>query len=92
MVSMEFSEWPGAWERQVLRRHEHPYFFAGNQAPTRTELIQAQQLDQSELAQLESELAHLVSRCNEITESAGIEVIKEIKACLLYTSPSPRDS
>lgn len=79
MVTLEFSEWPGAWERHVMRRARFPLFFLDGQPPTQRELAQAQLLDQTELTQLESELAQLVARCSDITETADIEVIREIK-------------
>ncbi len=82
MVAMEFSDWPGAWERHIIRRHRFPLFFIDNPPPTATELAQAILLDKTELTQLETELAHLVSRCTEITESADLQVIQEIKSDL----------
>lgn len=82
MTAMEFSEWPGAWERHIIRRHEFPMFFLDQAAPGMRELAQAQLLDKSELAQLETELAQLVSRCTEISESADIDVIRAIKTDL----------
>lgn len=79
MVALEFSEWPGAWERHVIRRSRFPLFFLDSQPPTPKDLAQAQLLDKTELTQLESELAQLVSRCSSITENAEIEIIREIK-------------
>ena len=54
MVAMEFSEWPGAWERHIIRRYKFPLFFLDSQPPTPGELAQATLLDQSELTQLET--------------------------------------
>jgi hypothetical protein len=82
MVALEFSEWPGAWERQVIRRARCPQFFLHSSPPTTQELAQAQLLDQSELTQLESELAGLVSRCTGLTETADIGAIQTIKTDL----------
>ncbi|MEM7257743.1 MAG: hypothetical protein AAF404_10180, partial [Pseudomonadota bacterium] len=82
MAAMEFSEWPGAWERHIIRRQEFPMFFIDSASPTLRELAHAQLLDKSELAQLETELAQLVSRCSEITESADINAIRDIKTDL----------
>lgn len=79
MEAMEFSEWPGAWERHIIRRARFPEFFTDRQPPTQRELAQAQLLDKSELAQLESDLAQLVGRCSEITETADLDAIRDIK-------------
>lgn len=80
MEAMEFSEYPGAWERHIIRRARYPDYFTYSQPPTQRELAQAQLLDKSDLTQLETDLAQLVGRCNEITETADVDTIREIKA------------
>jgi len=82
MEAIEFSEWPGAWERHLIRRTRFPLYFPDQKAPTLTDLAQAQLLDKTELTQLETELALLVTRCHEITESSDLGIIQEIKTDL----------
>ena len=79
MPNLEFSEWPGAWERHVIRKTDFPHLFANTKSPLQKDLVQAQQLDKQELAQLELELAELLEQCSTITETTNIEHVSKIK-------------
>lgn len=79
MPNLEFSEWPGAWERHIVRKTNFPLLFTDKSPPVLRDLEQAQLLDQQELAQLELELAGLLEKCSTITESSDIAHITRIK-------------
>lgn len=79
MSNAEFSEWPGAWERQVIRQHSYPHFFFHTAPPSSADLSVAQQLDQQELTQLNEHLAELVGRCTGLAEDSSAASITKIK-------------
>lgn len=79
MSAMEFSEWPGAWERHVIRKTRHPHFFFRRQPPAEADLLQAQSRDQQELTQLNQHLAALAVQCTGLTEDSSSETITTIK-------------
>ena len=82
MPHLEFSEWPGAWERHVIRKTDFPRLFVDKNPPVTRDLEHAQLLDQQELSQLELELAQLLEKCTTITETSEIEHVTKIKADL----------
>ncbi len=82
MPNLEFSEWPGAWERHVIRKTDFPLLFSDRKPPVTKDLEQAQLLDKQELAQLELELAELLEQCSTITETTNIEHVCKIKSDL----------
>jgi len=74
-----FSKWPGAWERHLIRRHRHPYFFVNKKAPTELELQTAQAKDQQELAEFHLSLQSLITRCTELDDKSSVATITAIK-------------
>lgn len=74
-----FSQWPGAWERHLIRRHSHPHFFGQLPPLTENQLQHAQQLDQQELAAFHLSLQSLIERCTELNEKSSVETITRIK-------------
>lgn len=79
MSTSEFSDWPGAWERHVIRKSRHPYLFSIHEAPAQSELIQAQLRDQQELTEFNLQLAEVVARCSAMTEDTTANDITAIK-------------
>lgn len=79
MSVIEYTEWPGAWERHVIRRIKHPHFFNRKQPPTQADLLRAQSRDQQELTQLNQHLAALATQCTGLTEDSSAELIGSIK-------------
>ncbi len=79
MSNAEYSEWPGAWERQVIRQLTYPHFFFRKAPPSPADLNKAQQLDQQELTQLNEHLAELVGRCTGLAEDSSATTIAKIK-------------
>jgi len=74
-----FSEWPGAWERHLIRRHNYPHFFRSNSAPTELDIQNAQTLDQQELASFHLSLQVLITRCTALDEQSSVETITDVK-------------
>lgn len=79
MSAIEFSEWPGAWERHVIRKTRHPHFFFRREPPSQADLLHAQSRDQQELTQLNEHLAALAVQCTALTEDSSSESIAAIK-------------
>ncbi len=79
MTDIEFSEWPGAWERHVIRKAKNPQLFFRRLPPTEADLLKAQSRDQQELTQLNQHLATLAVQCTELTEESNAETIAAIK-------------
>jgi len=78
MQDYPFTEWPGAWERQLIRAVRNPKFF-NNQIPSEQQLREAQLRDQQELSQFNLDLGRLATECTQITEETGIDDINRIK-------------
>lgn len=74
-----FSQWPGAWERHLIRRHTHPHFFGKLPPLTENQLQREQQRDQQELANFHLRLQSLIERCTELNEKSSVETITTIK-------------
>jgi len=78
-MKYSFSKWPGAWERQLIRRHEHAHYFAPLSPPSPLEVAEAQNRDQQELARFHLSLESLITRCTELTEDSNTATITAIK-------------
>ncbi len=79
MSQAVYSEWPGAWERHVVRKARNPHFFNQLHPPTQQELTQAQQRDQLELAQFNQHLAELAVQCTELADDTSAKQINTVK-------------
>ena len=79
MPEKEFSEWPGAWERQIIRKSRFPQFFTDKEPPAPAALADAQQRDQQELNQLNQQLAALATRCGALADNSDVDTIAKIK-------------
>ncbi len=85
MVNDSFSKWPGAWERHLIRRYQHPHFFESCKPPSAQDISEAQSRDQQELGQFHLSLQSLIRRCTDLTtetSAASITAIKkELDSC-----------
>ncbi len=74
-----FSNWPGAWERHLIRRYKHPHFFSSCTPPSAQDITEAQSRDQQELGQFHLSLKALISRCTDLNTETSIATITAIK-------------
>ena len=79
MSALIFSEWPGAWERHIIRKARHSHFFGDNKSPSAEQLAQAQQRDQLELAQFNQHIGELALECTSLGEESSPSLITSIK-------------
>lgn len=79
MSALIFSEWPGAWERHIIRKARHSHFFGDNKSPSLEQLAQAQQRDQLELAQFNQHIGELALECTSLGEQSSPSLITTIK-------------
>lgn len=79
MSALIFSEWPGAWERHVVRKARHGHFFVGNNSSLAEELNQAKQRDQLELTQFNQHIGELALQCASLGEESSTALITGIK-------------
>ncbi len=84
-MTFSFSKWPGAWERQLIRRHDNPQYFIGTKPPNALDITDAQTRDQIELIEFNKSLESLIHRSMSLPEDACAESIssvkKELDAC-----------
>ncbi len=79
MSALKFSEWPGAWERHIIRKARHSHFFGDNKTSLAEQLAQAQQRDQLELAQFNQHIGELALQCTSLGEESSPTLITGIK-------------
>jgi len=79
MSALIFSEWPGAWERHIIRKARHSHFFGNNKIPLAEQLTEAQQRDQLELAQFNQYIGELALECTNLGEQSSPTLITAIK-------------
>ena len=85
MMKHSFSQWPGAWERHLIRRYNNSQFFGGAKLPSAEDVLEAQARDQQELAQFHRSLQSLIEKCTQLTNETSAEQIaalkKELDSC-----------
>lgn len=79
MSTLIFSEWPGAWERHIIRKSRNSHFFGANDTPLEEQLAQAQQRDQLELTQFNQHIGELALQCTNLGEQSSPTLITGIK-------------
>jgi hypothetical protein len=79
MSALIFSEWPGAWERHVIRKARHSHFFGSDDTPLAEQLAQAKNRDQLELAQFNQHIGELAIQCTNLGDESSRELITGIK-------------
>jgi len=79
MSTLIFSEWPGAWERHIIRKARHSHFFGNKNTSLAEPLAQAQQRDQLELAQFNQHIGELALQCTNLGEQSSPTLITGIK-------------
>ncbi len=79
MSTLAFSEWPGAWERHIIRQAKNPGFFYPKKPPVQQDLLEAQQRDQQELTQFNQHLAQLAIDCANLADDSTAKQIAAIK-------------
>lgn len=79
MSALIFSEWPGAWERHIIRKARHSHFFGSNESTLAEQLAQAKNRDQLELAQFNQHIGELALQCTNLGDQSSRELITGIK-------------
>lgn len=79
MSTLIFSEWPGAWERHIIRKARHSHFFGSSDVSLAEQLAQAKNRDQLELAQFNQHIGELAVQCTSLGDQSGRELISGIK-------------
>ena len=79
MSTLIFSEWPGAWERHIIRKARHGHFFGDNKISLAVQLTQAKQRDQLELAQFNQHIGELALECTSLGEQSSRAMITGVK-------------
>jgi len=79
MSALIFSEWPGAWERHIIRKARHSHFFGDNKIPLTEQLAEAQQRDQLELKQFNQHIGELALQCTSLGAESNTTLITGIK-------------
>ena len=79
MSTLIFSEWPGAWERHIIRKARHGHFFGDNKISLAEQLTQAKQRDQLELAQFNQHIGELALECTSLGEQSSRAMITGVK-------------
>ena len=85
MTKHSFSQWPGAWERQLIRRSNNSHYFGNAKLPSAEDVSLAQTRDQQELAQFQRSLQSLIEKCTQLGTNTSAEQIaalkKELDSC-----------
>ena len=79
MSTLIFSEWPGAWERHIIRKARHSHFFGDDKISLAEQLNRAKQRDQLELAQFNQHIGELALECTSLGEQSSRAMITGVK-------------
>ena len=78
-MAVEFSQFPGRYERHYRRRLANPLFPGGPVALDQETLLEMQRLDHEELLEFLTELRQVVQQAVELKANVGSEVVLALK-------------
>jgi hypothetical protein len=81
-MALNFSSYPGAFERQLQRQYKNPLFASNEAEIDELRLEEAQFKDQKELEAFQERFTDLVEKLSELKPNEGSEVMLDLKSRL----------